>query len=151
MWIKKGEEDRSLIETQSVKYPMGIAEEAIIDRQNFTLTTESGLTSRLALSNNSPKGKVKVLEKWENPYWKSANRFYYPSTTNPIGQYLIVLGSSKMGEKFHQSIHQWPTAQFREDPFKQGPISNSGCIRIDPSNIQKVFEDIKIGSSIIFK
>lgn len=104
-WVEKGNEDRSLIETQQVESPIDTIQETIIDKRNFTMRTESGIIIPLGMSDNAPAGKFSVLEKWENPYWKSENRFHYPSATNPMGQYLIILGDYETGEKIHQSIH----------------------------------------------
>ena len=75
-WVKEGTEDYSLIQTYRVNSCFDLTQKTIINKENFTLQTESGLVSPLGISHNAPTGKFKVLEKWENPYWKSANRFY---------------------------------------------------------------------------
>lgn len=150
-WVKEGTEDYSLIQTYRVNSCFDLTQKTIINKENFTLQTESGLVSPLGISHNAPTGKFKVLEKWENPYWKSANRFYYPSKKNPIGQYLIIMGNIETGEKIRQGIHQWPDFEFDENGFSQGSISSNGCIRVNPSDIQKIFEEIKLGSSIILR
>lgn len=150
-WTKKGIEDMSLIQTRQIKSPIDFDQETFVDKKQFTIRTESGETRPLAISYNAPTGKLRVIEKWENPYWKSANRFYYPSAKNPLGQYIIILGNRETNKKINQGIHSWPGFEFDEGGFKQGPISNHGCIRTKPSDMRKIFEDIKLGSSIIFK
>ena len=150
-WAEKGREDYSLIETLQVEAAIDAYQETIIDKKNFTLRTQSGLIVPIAISKNAPTGRFKVLEKWENPYWKSSTRFYYPSKTNPIGQYLIIMGNPETNKKIHQGIHKWPDFGSDESKFKKGLISNRGCTRIKPSEMQKIFENINLGSSIIFK
>ncbi len=149
-WVKKGSEDYSLIQTHNIESDLDRAQETVISKENFTLQIESGLVMPIGISHNAPSGTFRVLEKWENPYWKSANRFYYPSKQNPIGQYLIIMGDAKTNRKIRQGIHQWPDFEFNEGGFEQGPISNNGCIRANPSDMQKIFEKIKLGSLIYF-
>ena len=150
-WVKKGMEDMSLIQTYQMGSDLDFNQETVIDKQRFTIKTGSGPARPLGISSNALTGKFRVVEKWENPYWKSANRFYYPSARNPLGQYIIILGHHKTNKKIYQGIHQWPGFEFDEGGFKQGTISNHGCIRTKPSDMQKIFEDIKLGSSILFR
>jgi len=115
-WAKKGEEDITLIQTCQIKPIIDLNQETIIDKKQFTIKTGSGIARPVGISPDAPTGRLEVLEKWENPYWKSEHRFYYPSMKNPIGQYIIILGNYKTGKKFvKESINGWVTDLMEKD------------------------------------
>jgi len=96
----------------------------------------------------TPSGEFSVINKVEDPAWymppEIAERenvkreIIPPSTNNPLGDRWI--GTSIK----HTGIHG------TNIPMSIGKALSHGCIRLYPEDIQKVFEEIKVGDSGIF-
>ena len=95
---------------------------------------------------NTPIGRTKVTRKKEGPTWTPTPRMrredpelkphYPPGPDNPLGTHALYLG--------------WPTYAIHgtNKPFGIGRRISSGCIRMYPENIIKLFNMIPVGTSV---
>ena len=95
---------------------------------------------------NTPIGKTKVTRKKEGPTWTPTARmrkedpelkpYYPPGPDNPPGTHALYLG--------------WPTYAIHgtNKPFGIGRRISSGCIRMYPENITKLYEMIPVGTKV---
>ena len=95
---------------------------------------------------NTPEGKTTVVRKKEGPTWTPTPRmrredptldpYYPPGPDNPLGTHAIYLG--------------WPTYAIHgtNKPFGIGRRISSGCIRMYPENITKLYDMIPVGTKV---
>lgn len=95
---------------------------------------------------NTPEGKTTVVRKKEGPTWTPTPRmrredptldpYYPPGPDNPLGTHAIYLG--------------WPTYAIHgtNKPFGIGRRISSGCIRLYPENITKLYDMIPVGTKV---
>jgi len=95
---------------------------------------------------NTPEGTTTVVRKKEGPTWTPTPRmrredpelkpYYPPGPDNPLGTHAIYLG--------------WPTYAIHgtNKPFGIGRRIISGCIRMYPENITKLFDVIPTGTKV---
>lgn len=95
---------------------------------------------------NTPIGKTKVTRKKEGPTWTPTPRmrredpelepYYPPGPDNPLGTHALYLG--------------WPTYAIHgtNKPFGIGRRISSGCIRLYPENITKLYDLIPVGTPV---
>ena len=95
---------------------------------------------------NTPEGTTTVVRKKEGPTWTPTPRmrredpelkpYYPPGPDNPLGTHAIYLG--------------WPTYAIHgtNKPFGIGRRISSGCIRMYPENITKLFDVIPTGTKV---
>jgi len=95
---------------------------------------------------NTPIGSTKVTRKKEGPTWTPTPRmrredpelkpYYPPGPDNPLGTHALYLG--------------WPTYAIHgtNKPFGIGRRISSGCIRMYPENIAKLYEMIPVGMKV---
>ncbi len=95
---------------------------------------------------NTPVGKTKVVRKKEGPTWTPTPRmrredpeleaYYPPGPDNPLGTHALYLG--------------WPTYAIHgtNKPFGIGRRISSGCIRMYPENITRLYEMIPVGTKV---
>lgn len=95
---------------------------------------------------DTPVGKTKITRKKAGPTWRPTPRmlkedpeleaFYPPGPDNPLGTHALYLG--------------WPTYAIHgtNRPFGIGRRISSGCIRLYPESITKLFEMIPVGTPV---
>jgi len=95
---------------------------------------------------NTPVGTTKVTRKKEGPTWTPTPRmrredpelkpYYPPGPDNPLGTHALYLG--------------WPTYAIHgtNKPFGIGRRISSGCIRMYPENITRLYEMIPVGTKV---
>jgi len=95
---------------------------------------------------NTPVGKTSVVRKKDGPTWTPTPRmrredpelkpYYPPGPDNPLGTHALYLG--------------WPTYAIHgtNKPFGIGRRISSGCIRMYPENIVKLFDVIPVGTPV---
>lgn len=94
----------------------------------------------------TPEGTTKVVRKKDGPTWTPTPRmrkedpelksYYPPGPDNPLGTHALYLG--------------WPTYAIHgtNKPFGIGRRISSGCIRMYPENIVKLFDMIPVGTKV---
>lgn len=94
----------------------------------------------------TPEGKTKITRKKAGPTWTPTPRmrkedpelksYYPPGPDNPLGTHALYLG--------------WPTYAIHgtNKPFGIGRRISSGCIRMYPENIVKLFGIIPVGTKV---
>ncbi len=107
-----------------VTYPLGIGREGL----------------------DTPIGKTRIVRKKEKPTWRPTKRMrdedpklpavVPPGPDNPLGSHALYLG--------------WPTYAIHGTtrPYGIGRRVSSGCIRLYPENIIKLFEQVPIGTKV---
>ena len=94
----------------------------------------------------TPKGKTKVTRKKEGPTWRPTARMreedpklpavVEPGPENPLGDYALYLG--------------WPTYAIHgtNKPYGIGRRVSSGCIRMYPEGIEKLYSRVPVGTKV---
>ena len=107
-----------------VTYPLGIGREGL----------------------STPTGKTKIVRKKEGPTWRPTPRMRRedpklpamvpPGPDNPLGTHALYLG--------------WPTYAIHgtSKPYGIGRRVSSGCIRMYPESITKLFEQVPVGTRV---
>ncbi len=120
-----------------------------VDRSELTLDLrlDGELFRRYEVSlgrnNTTPVGDFKIIEKWENPYYKKNGRFFIPGSNNPIGKYLLILYNPETDSKINCSIHGIKN-------FIKGHISD-GCVRMQKDDLAELFLYTCLGSDITIR
>ncbi len=95
---------------------------------------------------NTPSGVTKVVRKTDGPTWRPTARMRKehpelpavvgPGPDNPMGTHALYLG--------------WPEYAIHgtDKPYSIGRRSSSGCIRMYPENIGRVFSMVKVGTQV---
>ncbi len=95
------------------------------------------------LGSETPEGTFKIVQKRKDPTWYvpkslweyTEERVVPPGPDNPLGRYW--LGLSKEGYGIHGTNFPWAI----------GRLVTLGCIRLYPEHIQKLYNEIHIGTS----
>ena len=94
----------------------------------------------------TPKGKTKVVRKKKSPTWRPTKRMrdedpklpavVGPGPENPLGDYAIYLG--------------WPQYAIHgtNKPYGIGRRVSSGCIRMYPEGIERLFSRVPVGTPV---
>lgn len=95
---------------------------------------------------NTPVGTTTIVRKVENPIWRPTERMrkedpklpavVYPGDENPMGTHALYLGWSQY------AIHG------TNKPFGIGRRSSSGCLRLYPESITRVYEMFPVGTKV---
>lgn len=95
---------------------------------------------------NTPMGSTTIVRKVEGPIWRPTDRMrkedpklpavVYPGDDNPMGSHAMYLGWSQY------AIHG------TNKPFGIGRRSSSGCLRLYPESIIKVYEMFPVGTKV---
>ena len=95
---------------------------------------------------NTPEGSTTVVRKVQGPIWRPTPRMrkekpelpevVYPGPENPMGTHAMYLGWSQY------AIHG------TDKPFGIGRRSSSGCIRMYPEGILKLYDLIPVGTKV---
>lgn len=95
---------------------------------------------------NTPTGQTSIVRKKEGPSWRPTERMrredpdlpavIEPGPDNPLGTHALYLG--------------WPLYAIHgtDKPFGIGRRISSGCIRLYPEDITRLFEDAPIGTKV---
>jgi len=95
---------------------------------------------------STPSGSTKIVRKTEGPIWRPTKRmreedpelpeFIDPGKDNPLGTHALYLG--------------WPQYAIHgtNRPFGIGRRISSGCIRLYPESIVKLFEQVPVGAPV---
>lgn len=151
--VPKGQENLSIIKTRTIPAIINTLQHSILDKTNFLLRiwnndTRASLTVEFASSNRIEEWEYEVYQKWIYPYWRSEKYFFYPSSKNPMGRYLIILRSLVSGSVVPYWIHQWFNWDWNTTEFQKGIVNNRWCIRIKREEIEMVFNALNLGSKI---
>jgi L,D-transpeptidase ErfK/SrfK len=96
---------------------------------------------------NTPTGKTSIVRKVEGPTWRPTDRMRKedptlpasvpPGPDNPMGTHAMYLG--------------WPQYAMHgtNKPYGVGRRTSSGCIRMYPEDIIKLFPQVPIGTSVL--
>lgn len=151
--VPKGQENVHIIKTHRVPAIINTLQRSVLDKTNFLLriwNTDTGadLDVEFASSNRIEEWEYEVYQKWIHPYWRSENYFFYPSSANPMGKYLIILRSLASWSVVPYWIHQWFNWDWSTTEFQKGIVNNRWCIRIRPEEIELVFNTLSLGGKI---
>jgi lipoprotein-anchoring transpeptidase ErfK/SrfK len=147
-YVSKGTEDISVITSEIIStQPISKPRTFTYTKSKFELEHQ-GVLYPIASANTLQIGEYIVLEKWENPYFKSMSRFYYPGQNNPLGEYLIILGD-KQGKKRNEGIHQWLKWDVDVREFQQGYFANGGCLRTNVTDMPRIFKHMQLGDKLL--
>jgi hypothetical protein len=147
--VKKWEENLNLINTTKIDSPIDLNQKVIISRKDFTLKID-WILNWINIWDKHFYWKYIVLEKWEYPFFKSENFFFYPWDDNPLKKHLIILWDLKTWKVIKQWIHRyiWVTIN-NPGNFKVWYTEWKWCVRLNPLNIEEIFNNIKLWAKII--
>lgn len=102
----------------------------------------------------TPVGKTKVIAKRQNPSWippasileedPKLPKIILPGPSNPLGKFALYLDASKHYKWQGIMIHG------TNAPKSIGSRVSHGCIRLYPQDIERLFNEVEIGTAVAF-